>query len=891
MKKIKLLVSLFSFLLIFSASFIRAHTPQYFAEPDTAYISNAVIDILRHNGAIWFATDDGLNFSYDGGQTWLYYDETNGLVSSSVSAMFSIPVSADTTAPNRIWVATNHNENISGTIFGISDGVSYSDDNGFTWNQINFEAPPNDIENVWGGDRQIYDITGHYDSNNLSFDNWMFFTAFGGGFLASKDGGMSWRRIFPSVVDSLQFYNSTTPSLRNRYFSCVVDTSHGDSMFVWAGTAAGFFEYVFIEQDEKPVTKEVTDITLCNNCGTGDSNFVYIGGKNGLTRFNKTTRSFDSKFDSTSGLPDNYITALLDKDGILFAGTASTFIDSQSTGLAISDDYGESFNTVTFGGGFLGLGRLITDFAVINDRIYMAVQEAGLFVSDDDGTSWQHIFVDSTETTTNNRRNVIQALHAVADTLYVGTDSGMVNLYLSPTGTIDSLRNYVFDESSVATPASTKIIDIEVQRFNDSVDIIWTVNIPSDNAPVAATKVIGRSDDRGVTYEVRDFNANNYDIAAIGDTLLVAGDYGVYYTDVGFFQFDEVPDLFDVLEVSGSTVTDDYSTDIVHTIDVFGDTVAMGSENGFALSYNRGLTFNITRINLDTLSPDIVINYTNDISGIDGNFIPALDVQYGTSDSVGRVWASVRPAFGGLPGISASYLDSAITYYYLIDTTVTPPDTTIIDSVKSQIRLWSPVHDDFAWNFAFAGDTVYAATNDGLLWGISDSLIFSLNYTWNVLDFKDSLGYDLLLPGTPVYAVDVDDNYIWVGTDDRTIRVDRGTSEATALYVIDSETPADEVYAFPVPFSHVQNNQLEFHFVVEEQANITLEIYDFAMNLVDRVIDNEPFDPGIYPTAGYGRRTWDGLNGKGDEVAVGVYYFKMEYSTGEVRWGKLAVIP
>jgi hypothetical protein len=34
-----------------------------------------------------------------------------------------------------------------------------------------------------------------------------------------------------------------------------------------------------------------------------------------------------------------------------------------------------------------------------------------------------------------------------------------------------------------------------------------------------------------------------------------------------------------------------------------------------------------------------------------------------------------------------------------------------------------------------------------------------------------------------------------------------------------------------------------------------------------------------------------GTNGKGEDAAVGVYYFKVEYSTGEVRWGKLAVMP
>jgi flagellar hook assembly protein FlgD len=94
-----------------------------------------------------------------------------------------------------------------------------------------------------------------------------------------------------------------------------------------------------------------------------------------------------------------------------------------------------------------------------------------------------------------------------------------------------------------------------------------------------------------------------------------------------------------------------------------------------------------------------------------------------------------------------------------------------------------------------------------------------------------------------------------------------------------------------VPYSHVQNEVVEFRFVLESDADVTIEIYDYAMNLVKRVVDNESFAAGFYPTAGFGRRTWDGLNGEGIKVAVGVYYFKVELSTGDIRWGKLAVIP
>ena len=83
---------------------------------------------------------------------------------------------------------------------------------------------------------------------------------------------------------------------------------------------------------------------------------------------------------------------------------------------------------------------------------------------------------------------------------------------------------------------------------------------------------------------------------------------------------------------------------------------------------------------------------------------------------------------------------------------------------------------------------------------------------------------------------------------------------------------------------------MDFHFTVSEPGYVTLEVYDFAMNLVARPIDNVWYDAGIHPDGGSQGRTWDGLNGNGDRAAVGVYYFKVDVD-GDTRWGKLAIIP
>jgi hypothetical protein len=825
--------------------------------PDTGYISNVVIDIIQHDGGVWFATDEGLNFSFDGGQTWLSYDSSNGLVSSSVSAMFSIPTGG---AINRLWVATNHEERIQGALTPLSDGLSYTDDDGENWHRVDFDTIPY----VTGGDRTIYDITGYYNPNPNPWlnNNWMFFSAFAGGLLASQDGGSSWRRIYASPGDSIQFNTAgQAPSLRNRYFCCAVDTSEGDTVSLWAGTAAGFFQYVYAKPKDKPYSKVINSIVPVDS-------FLFYGGNHGVTRGSKYGGPFISRFES-DGLPGLDVTKLFAYGGMLFAGTKET-TTGNSTGLAVSTDDGESFSPVVLPD-VVGSDRDISDFLAMGDRLYMAAGAAGLYVTVDTGANWSQIYVDSSDVTSANHRNFVRSLASWGDTLLVGTDSGLVQLFMDNTGSIDSSRFHVFDEGAFS---STRVIGIRTHHYEyDSSDVILTINRP---VSASGTPIVGRSSDYGVTWDTLQQAGFTNDIAFFGDTTFVLNDEDILFSADSTVPSNPSNHYYVYEYATSGAKIDSLTNDQARVMKVMADTVVIGTDNGFAISLDRGATYNIFRVNNDTLGADATLNYNSTLVGVSGDFIPAIDVQY-LDNGRSQIWASTRPAFGGTEGISVGL------FVPVVDTTVIPWDT-----LRYQ-RVFSHVYDNFAWNFAFRHDTVFAATNDGLIYSYGDTVYSG---TWFHLDLKDSSGYPLILPNTPVYAVDIIGNDLWVGTADRSVKIDMNDfTHQTPYYVTDTRTPKDEVYAFPVPFSHANDAVTEFHFTLEKDADVTIEIYDFAMNLVRRVMDHQFLPAGVYPTAGLGRPTWDGLNGRGDPAAIGIYYFKVEYSTGEVRWGKLAVIP
>lgn len=851
--------------------------PSSYNSVDSGVASNVVIDFESHLASLLAATGAGINYTSDGGDSWLVFGRGAGLVSEDVSAMHS--------SGNRIWVATNHGEILTGRLRTISDGISFSEDEGNTWTRVDFSSSGQNIDFVWGGDRTIFDITGHRD--DAQDEGWLFFTAFAGGLLGSSDGGDNWKRVFRQPSDSLQFTPTTAPDLSNRFFSCITDTSHADTLLLWAGTAGGLYQYAFAPKREKPFSKYISRIAFCDECT--DSNFAFIGGENGITRRPKTGPPYISRFVE-DGLPGPFVSALIDFRGRLLVGTLQEQ-GGVSTGLAYSDDRGDSFQPhATFNVQHAGPDRTISDFAVLDDRLYMAAQQAGVFVSADRGDTWQHIWVDSSDTLNGNPRNVAHAFDVYMDTLRIGTDSGLMTFQVDLGGALSLVRYDAFPEND---SSSARIIRVKTHVLvdstgNDSTTALWTVHRPlsQDGEPI-----VGYLADTATNWMAFQREAYTYDLNFVDNVTYVVGQEGIRYNDpmglIGPRTHNPVYiDTVQEVDPFGEP-RDNLLRNVVTTMQIIGDTIYFGTDNGFAVSLNGGDNWMVTRPVTGVLQPDFALGYVYwgldslppGIEGIPGDWVIALETQNpppGVGGGYARIWASVRPTYFGAPAIVRGRWVA-----------VTNDDG---DTLRYSVEMDS-TYAEFAWNFAFNGDTVFAATNGALIFaaGGADPV------AWDTIPLVDAAGEPLVLPGTEVYAVGVLGTDLWVGTGDRTVRIDLTSdqfSDKEVFWFQDSATPADEVYAFPVPFSPNLNQGVDFHFTVESGAHITLEVYDFAMNLVARVLDDDYFPAGVYPGA-YGdkRATWDGRNGRGDRVAVGVYYFKVEYSTGDVRWGKLAIMP
>jgi hypothetical protein len=147
---------------------------------------------------------------------------------------------------------------------------------------------------------------------------------------------------------------------------------------------------------------------------------------------------------------------------------------------------------------------------------------------------------------------------------------------------------------------------------------------------------------------------------------------------------------------------------------------------------------------------------------------------------------------------------------------------------------------------------------------------------------------DTIVSTTEVFAVAVAGDRLLVGTGlGLATRERMPGSPWTITRVFKDTESADDVFASPVPYSPLDNNgRMSFHYRVERDAYITVSVYDFAMNLVKTVAESR-FRAGGSDYF----ETWDGYNDNGQMVAIGMYFFKVAYSTGKVRWGRLAIIP
>jgi photosystem II stability/assembly factor-like uncharacterized protein len=366
-----------------------------------------------------------------------------------------------------------------------------------------------------------------------------------------------------------------------------------------------------------------------------------------------------------------------------------------------------------------------------------------------------------------------------------------------------------------------------------------------------------------------------YDLSVYDSLAYAACFYGglIRTTDWGATWQNLFPTQLD----SSNTDSVDFHADLFHSLgnrffavktDTTGFPNAFSVWGGTARGIFRFFFF------ADTISgdfgtyPDSIAHYAYSVSDtmiadslkLPGNHVVALGINL--ADSVKTVWAACRPVVGGESRRVAYTSDDGATWH-----TANIVDPSGDDNVEG-------------WDFAFNGDTVYAATSFGLYQSNG-------NYeSWTLLSgFRDPNRQAFYQDNAPFYAVDIADGILWAGGSDGVVRRLPGDDEWRVFR--SSADPASH-YAYPSPFSpfHSTRHGSTIHFRPPVDTRVSIRVYDFNLDLVKTVTTDLDRRGGIESDD----IVWDGTNDKGDIVANGIYFYRIEQSGGEDLWGKVVVI-
>ncbi|MBN4076226.1 hypothetical protein JYT16_00760 [Gemmatimonas aurantiaca] len=861
------------------------------AQMDTLFglQSNEGVDIVGHDlpfpGSVWIGTTGGVSYSVDSGANWFTFNKTNGLNASNVSALFS---RGDT-----IWVGTVTTELVGEDRVNFGAGLQFSADGGMTWES---PADTNGVMNdgTVGPLKVTFDLAS--DGENV------FSANFVGGLVGTGDNGVTWARFHLTPADAA-WYDSPVgaPPLSSLYFSVVVDTAHTDTTIFWAGSACGIARYDFIDKHIKPSSNRIFDHAF-----DSATSYIYLAGGRGLSRgnaFNYT--DWTSIFaEDGSGLPSNVVNEVHLFGGKLFVACLDT-IDGDGVGFVWTDpDLLGSFFSIG-GAGIDAVsssqaGAAVHELISYSDQyLYLAGGTAGLFVSVDTGASWSAI------TTGAGGRGAVYSL--AVDTLgalWCGTDSGLVTLYIDRTdqtgALVDSSKNVtMFDHSdSTNLAAGGSVRDIEIQMFPDTANlalidstIIWTANFPaSDTGSYSVARL-----QQGITHPLTvDTNISRSSrvnqIASRGDLLYFAGKNGLrsvaYNTLTNSYQLNNISSMEDTSRTPRLTLP----TLSARSIFMHDSITHVSADQYFAVTHKPTLFVKNWRIavaNTFAFTPDSLAHYRSTAYFVDniqitdtvlpGAFVPAMGVQYGAygvgSDPI--IWAACKPG------------DIASSTIFCFDP-IGDREVAIYDfNEPDSVRGWQilPEVTQNIWNFAFNGPEVFLASSEGLFYAESPTLPFTkieIRSTRVDLDIRSD---------AEVNGVAVIGDFLWVTTNDGFAMAH--IDSVTANYrIFAAEPPAEEeAYAYPTPFRPSEDGRLKFRYQMPAGASSsTIEVFDFAMNLVSLVSENIAHSGGE-DVGGDSRETWLGSNDEGTPVVPGIYFFKVSFSNGESVWGKLALIP
>ena len=305
----------------------------------------------------------------------------------------------------------------------------------------------------------------------------------------------------------------------------------------------------------------------------------------------------------------------------------------------------------------------------------------------------------------------------------------------------------------------------------------------------------------------------------------------------------------------------------------YGDTVWIGTAGGVARSFDGGSTWRHSRAAVDEFGERLE-------GSLSANWVVALARQR-LPGGGSVVWAGAN--------LGPTNLEKAA-----------------INFTSDHGESWQFGGPTFAWGFAFAGDAVWAASNDGLLRSGDAGL------TWEAVTVEDLQSRDHLR-GVFV-GVEVSPNVdggqtLWIGAENGLAQGEIVTRAGESVAGIewrilafplktraldsgdfigagDTADPDSAVtYAAPSPFSPSRDQQTRIVFGLQEPAGISISLYDFASRPVRELTVKQPRSG-----QGYHYVNWDGRDDDGSFVDNGVYFYRLSTDRGDLAFGKVVVL-
>jgi hypothetical protein len=804
---------------------------------------NSMGDIVYDGKYIWVGTGDGLSYSPDSGKTWFTYNSTNGLNADDISALAVF----DST----LWVACAYTKMIQGEPIPYGRGFNKTTNRGGDWESY---IP----EQVDFAGKIAYDIA--FDDSSVWAACWY------GGLIHSwiDHDTLKWENVFVDDDAKADYEDESYEYLNNRFFSVVVDT--------------------FCPNDKK-LKNSITDIVF-------DGRFLWVATQNGLHAIDtdKDTLTYLT-FDTSNELNANGVYSLAGYTSFSDADTTSFlcvgvyigekeyelpfFPHLTGAGFNNTTDYGASWDT-SRPEQATDLEKFAYGIAIADTVVWSACGKGGLIRSFDRGKTWDTVFVDTSAQRRYEEGNLLSKdifISVAVDTfspdttiIWAGTRNGLYKFIYTTSDSADTVIYFLEDIELYPNSA----LSLGIQKY-DQKKIIWaSVCYEGTGTPSCSAF---KSTDGGETWTSESYLADVWvrDFAFQESTVWAATDHGLKRMKNGDRE------TFDILDTLKQRIIPSNFTSVC----LVDSTIWAGTGDGLVKSTDDGEHWQVIKfaqpfkkaIWAGTAAGiykfiynyrdvfDTVLHYNSYSNGLTGDFVVSTAMQRYKDKKT--IWAGTQPAYSGGYGAGKSTDDG--------------------DS-------WSvTLGGDRVWNFAFDDSVVWAATSSGL------KRSYDGGGSWDVFNYmkdKDEITKNGIF-SSEFTSVAVIDGEVWAGNADGLVKApkDVKVGEDTVWNVFRTSVPiggkgSEEAYAYPSPFSPVLSTGgvVRIHYKPRKDGPVTIKIYDFAMNLVITLRD-EKSAAGIDQD-----REWDGKNDKGDIVANGVYFFKVEAPGGQTEWGKLVIL-